>query len=210
MASLSTLKKYLTPVIQSIQKNVGNLSSSVKRNLTSVFSEIGDLFNQQDRTNVPQIEEPNESTRLLWTLSNGDPNAFIEYLKTFPDPSLQSLLQNQDLLGRTLLYLRTNYPPPQVSPDDVLERPETQSSNVYGFKYNPQDASLIVRFHNGSVYNYANVPEYVFNLFRSGAASATSTGRNKYGSWWRGKNPSTGAALNQFIKNLGYPYQRIR
>ena len=34
--------------------------------------------------------------------------------------------------------------------------------------------------------------------------------QNQYGRWWRGKNPSLGAALNQYIKAGNFNYRRLR
>lgn len=89
------------------------------------------------------------------------------------------------------------------------------SSNVYGFNYDYKNGRLLVKFQGndgagqGPVYAYEGIQPYIFKLFKQGAAIAKTTGKNKWGSWWKGKTPSIGAALHAFIKNGGYPYQRL-
>lgn len=99
------------------------------------------------------------------------------------------------------------------------EQPELQqampSSNIFGFNYDYDNGNLLVKFQGndgvgqGPVYEYSGVPKYMFDLFKRGAAIAKTTGKNKWGEWWKGKTPSIGAAMNAFIKNGGYPYQKI-
>lgn len=108
-------------------------------------------------------------------------------------------------------------PNPQIP---VASTPEiTQSmpsSNVYGFNYDYDNGRLLVKFQGdrnageGPIYSYEGVPPYIFNLFKRGAAIAKTSGRNKWGSWYRGKTPSIGAAMDAFIKNGGYSYQRLQ
>lgn len=89
------------------------------------------------------------------------------------------------------------------------------SSNVEGFAYDDKTGRLLVRFlgehpnRNGPIYAYGGVPRKIFDLFQSGAIPARTDGKNKWGSWWKGKVPSIGASLYTLIKNEGYPYQRV-
>jgi len=89
------------------------------------------------------------------------------------------------------------------------------SSNIYGFNYDYDNNNLLVKFQGngeegqGPVYSYSGVPPYMYNLFKQGAALAKTTGKNKWGSWWKGKTPSMGAAMHAFIKKGGYPYQQV-
>ncbi len=89
------------------------------------------------------------------------------------------------------------------------------SSNVFGFNYDYDDGKLLVKFQGndgagqGPVYAYEGVQPYIFNLFKRGAVIAKTTGKNKWGEWWKGKTPSIGAAVHAFLKNGGYPYQRL-
>jgi hypothetical protein len=89
------------------------------------------------------------------------------------------------------------------------------SSNIYGFNYDYDKNKLLVKFQGngaegqGPIYSYEGVQPYMFNLFKRGAAIAKTTGKNKWGEWWRGKSPSIGAAMHAFIKMGNYPYQRL-
>lgn len=89
------------------------------------------------------------------------------------------------------------------------------SSNVYGFGYDPKNERLLVKFNgkdqrdDGPVYGYDKVPKVIFDLFQQGAVPARTDGSNRWGRWWRGKVPSLGASLYTLIKNGPYPYQRL-
>ena len=97
--------------------------------------------------------------------------------------------------------------PPVV---DGIQHADLNSSNVWGSKYDPRSQKLTVRFQGGAEYEYEGVPANIYRAFARGNASARTRGRNRYGEWWPNKNPSMGAALNQYIKASGFPYQRIR
>ncbi len=93
---------------------------------------------------------------------------------------------------------------------DGIPHADLNSSNVWGANYDPKSGKMKVRFHGGSEYEYDGVPQAIFDAFIHGNADARTNGRNRYGRWWRGKNPSLGAALNQYIKAGGFNYRRIR
>lgn len=153
---------------------------------------------------------PAPAAQLLWILSGQNPESFLQYIQTYPDPSLNSLLQNQGELQRTIEYLNQMMPPgaQPLSPEGIPHA-DLNSSNIYGFQYDPKSGRLKVRFQGGSVYSYDGVPANVFQAFKSGAISAKTSGQNQYGRWWVGKNPSLGASFYQLIRQGGYPYQRI-
>ena len=96
----------------------------------------------------------------------------------------------------------------------TLERP-FPSSNVHSFGYDDKTGKLLVKFQgdypdqNGPVYGYEGVPKQIFNLFQKGAIPAKTTGKNAWGSWFRGKTPSLGASLYALIKTQNYPYTRL-
>jgi len=62
------------------------------------------------------------------------------------------------------------------------------SSNVDSIGYDPDTQTLRVRFNNGSVYDYMNVPAMEFEQLRSA--------------------PSVGSYLNRNVKG-NYPYQKV-
>lgn len=224
---IQELEDILENLLESLQKTLESgeilpdkLLSEVAKEITELTNEINELHEeggeeQPQPGQEPPQQTPNEApisgnAELLWILSGGQPQAFVSYLREFPDPSLANLLNNPDLLARTIERLQENEPQNRNRQQDGIPQAPLQSSNVYGFRFSPQNKKLQVRFNSGSVYEYDNVPEPVFNLFSHGNASAKTQGKNQWGTWWRGKNPSLGAALNQYIKGGGYNYRRLR
>ena len=154
-----------------------------------------------------------QGIELLWILSGEEPNAFVNYLRTYPGPGFRELAGNPDQLAQVIQNLQSRFPGGEVTQDaQGFEGTLFPSSNVAGMKYDPQNQSLLVKFHgdNGEpVYQYDGVPPQIFYLLEHGNAFAKTRGKNKWGEWWPMKNPSIGAALNQFLKAGGFPYQRI-
>ena len=93
--------------------------------------------------------------------------------------------------------------------------PSYPSSNINSFSYDKDTGKLFVKFQgdypqqNGPVYQYGGVPPQIFELFRKGAVPARTDGKNKWGKWWKGKNPSMGASMYTLIKQGAYPYQKV-
>lgn len=89
------------------------------------------------------------------------------------------------------------------------------SSNVNSFSYDEDSGKLFVKFQgdypqqNGPVYQYTGVPKQIFELFKRGAVPARTDGKNKWGRWWKGKNPSMGSSMYTLIKQGGYPYMKV-
>lgn len=122
----------------------------------------------------------------------------------------------QGLVAKEIQYLTNRISElsritPQV-PDLTQAMP---SSNVSAFSYDPEKEKLLVQFlgkypnRKGSVYSYDNVPKVIFDLFKRGAVPARTKGKNRWGSWWKGKVPSIGASLYTLLKESGFPYQRL-
>jgi hypothetical protein len=151
---------------------------------------------------------------LLWILSKGNPQAFVNYLRTFPGEGFQELVSDPNQLASVIERLNQEMPKaePQIG-SDGMEDALYQSSNVVAMKYDPQTQRMWVKFHGNTqepVYQYEGVPEVIFNLVQHGTAFAKTRGQNKWGSWWPMKNPSIGASINQYLKAGGYAYQRLR
>ena len=98
---------------------------------------------------------------------------------------------------------------------DGIPRADLQSSNVYGYKYDPRTKKMLVKFQGnkglgqGPVYEYDNIPPQVFKMIRSSAIPAKTTGQNKWGKFWKNKSPSLGASVSALLVKGGFPYQRI-
>lgn len=160
---------------------------------------------------TPPVEPPIPlGSDLLWQLAGGNPEAFTNYLRTVPDPHLNAIARNPEHLERVLRQLQEQFPQPEEQPVAAgIEKAPLNSSNIWGFHYNKQSGDLLVRFQGGNVYHYGGVPAGIFQIFQAGAIPAKTDGQNAYGKWWRGKNPSLGAAFHELIRNGGYEYEQV-
>lgn len=159
---------------------------------------------------LPPQTGPSNDAQLLWILAGQQPQAFISYLRTFPTAATQALLNNAGRLNDTIEQLSRMMPAGQPPVIDGIPHADLNSSNIWGAAYDKNSGKMRVRFQGGSEYEYDGVPANIFNAFIHGNAEARTTGQNQYGRWWRHKNPSMGAAMNQYIKAGGYPYRRLR
>lgn len=148
--------------------------------------------------------------RQLWALSRGNPDIFTAYARSYPNPELNQIADNPAQLNALMNQINDTQSVPPVGQADGVNQAPLQSSNVYGFRYDPLKKRLTVRFNQGSVYRYEGVPRQIFEMFSSGDGVARTSGSNRWGRWWRGKSPSLGAALHELIKMGGFPYQRVR
>lgn len=146
---------------------------------------------------------------LLWQLARGDQGAFVQYLHSVPDPALNNLVTDPDRLGALIERLNRLFPPTEPIEIQGIDQAPLQSSNIWGFNYDPRSGHLKVRFQGGSVYEYEGVPPFIYNIFSKGAIPARTEGQNQYGRWWVGKNPSLGAAFWNLIRSGPYPYERV-
>lgn len=214
VASLTQATQQLTAIIQQNPDVLDDpeIATAIAETLRSINLRLDQIEQIPPRSPGPEqtIEQIPENARLLWILSGGMPEVFTRYLAQYPGRETQSLLLEPMLLNQIISQLQQQMPQGQPAQEDGVPKAPLQSSNVYGFIYDPRKAELYVRFNQGSIYKYEAVPRVIAELFGVGAGTARTRGRNRWGSWWPGKNPSMGAALNQLIKNVGYPYQRLR
>ena len=157
----------------------------------------------------PQGGQPDDQLKKLWYLAKGDPQAFSSYLSNVPNPEINAILRSPQRLQQLVTRLQQLYPDAVGQPQVLLENAPLQSSNIHGFQYDPKTQRLWVKFQEGGVYGYSGVPAYIFNLFKMGAHPCKTGGRNKFGNWWIGKQPSLGSAFYNFIRQGGYPYRRL-
>lgn len=199
------LKPILGKLIEQLPSVINELSPEefkvVQDTLSLARERVSEeLVSEEDR--IPKGAE------FLYLLAGGDPKAFAKYAKQVPDANINRIAANKTTLDNALNKLQGSI---QISKGEEAGIPQSglQSSTVYGFKYSPKNKRLFVKFQGDGVYKYDNVPSTIAKLFMNGAAMAKTQGSNRYGAWWQGKKPSLGAALNQHIKNLGFPYQKI-
>lgn len=152
---------------------------------------------------------PSPDAQLLWILAGQNEQAFLEYLTTYPTPETQALLRNPTELQRVVAFLGEMMPQGEPLVAGGMPHADLNSSTIWGTQYDPQSGNMKVRFQGGAEYVYQGIPPNIYRAFSQGQAAARTQGSNDYGSWWVGKNPSLGAALNQYIKAGGFPYQRI-
>lgn len=155
----------------------------------------------------PQIHP---DLQLLWILSGQQEQAFISYLRTFPSPITQELLNNPTQLSAVMAQLSQMMPNGQPPYINGIQHADLNSSNIWGTSYDSKSGKMKVRFQGGSEYEYDGVPANIYRAFAQGNASAKTKGRNQYGEWWPNKNPSMGAAMNQYIKAGNFPYRKLR
>ena len=201
------LKPILGKLIEQLPSVINELSPEefkvVQDTLSLARERVSEeLVSEEDR--IPKGAE------FLYLLAGGDPKAFAKYAKQVPDANINRIAANKTTLDNALNKLQGIFQN-RISKGEEAGIPQAglQSSTVYGFKYSPRNKRLFVKFQGDGVYKYDNVPSTIANLFMNGAAMAKTQGSNKFGAWWKGKKPSLGAALNQHIKNLGFPYQKI-
>jgi hypothetical protein len=79
-----------------------------------------------------------------------------------------------------------------------------RSTNVDKIKYDTVSQELIIKFDDGSVYTYSNVPEKIYENVLDGMAGTKTAGE-----WGPiGKFPSVGAAVHQYLIEGGFIYKK--
>lgn len=214
---LNELLSGIQDVLQSGERLSDEFQGMIADELEATTSRIDQLrseVEQQRPPNEPPIGGLNNNispdAQLLWILSGQQEQAFISYLRNFPSRETQLLLSNPSLLSQTIERLNQLMPQGEQPFINGIQHADLNSSNIWGTSYDPRSGKMRVRFQGGSEYEYDGVPENIYRAFIHGNASARTKGRNQYGQWWVGKNPSLGAAMNQYIKAGNFPYRRLR
>jgi hypothetical protein len=204
-------------VLQSREVLSDEFQGALAQELETTTSRIDQLrseIGQQRPPNEPPSGalnvQPSPDAQLLWILAGQQEQAFISYLRDFPSAETRSLLANPTLLSQTIDQLSRMMPAGQQPFINGIQHADLNSSNIWGTAYDPKSGKMKVRFQGGSEYEYDGVPENIYRAFTKGNASAKTKGRNQYGQWWVGKNPSLGAAMNQYIKAGNFNYRRLR
>ena len=82
------------------------------------------------------------------------------------------------------------------------------SSNVKKIMYNDETKEMFIQFQDKSIYTYFNVSFELFLDVSGGKATCITSGENKYGAWFIGKNPSVGASVHKNLIKKGVKYQK--
>lgn len=208
---MDELISYFESLLSYAKNNITKLNKPSQQALATLISQFQEIITEMAQTTEqppPPPQLPSNDAQLLWILAGQQPQAFISYLRTFPTPATQALLSDPQQLHYTIDQLNEMMPQGQTPTIHGIQHADLNSSNVWGAAYDPRSGKMKVRFQGGSEYEYDGVPENIFKAFIKGNASAKTKGKNRYGEWWVGKNPSLGAALNQYIKSGGFNYRR--
>lgn len=217
---LSELLAGIQEVLQSGEVLSDEFQGQIAQELSQLTDEIDQISSQigesqpSEELGSPEAQGPinapmPQGADLLWILSGGQADAFINYARTFPDAALNALANNPQALASVLARLEQQMPQGERGSADSIDRAPLDSSNIYGFQYDPKSGALKVRFQSGAIYGYQGVPKQIYQIFANGAVPAKTEGKNEHGQWWVGKNPSLGAAFSALIKQGGYPYQKL-
>lgn len=213
MAKRDDVREAFAALLEILISNPQLLTDETMQMMTEMMTEITAFLEQEEPEPTTPILD--ESIRLVWYLAGGDPQTFLSYLNSFPDPQLNNLLNSPERLESTIEQLSQQpLALPEMSSDGIQES-GIKSSNVFGFRYDPDSRKLRVKFNGkdvkstGPMYEYENIPPQIAEMFMSGAVPAKTKGRNRWGRWWRGKSPSIGAAANRLLRNGGFNYRRL-
>jgi len=128
----------------------------------------------------------------------------------------KELMQIYTTLERaTKFFLSKQDKPPLAAPPPDVPESGIPSSIINGYFYEPDKKKLIVQFHGkypnakGPQYIYDNVTPLLANILKRGAVPAITKGKNDFGKWWIGKNPSLGASVNRILVKGNHPYRKI-
>lgn len=89
-----------------------------------------------------------------------------------------------------------------------------KSSVIRRMNYDKENQHMDLIFNNGATYRYYDFPEKEWEALSEGGTPAKTSGKNEFGVWWVGKQPSRGATFNKIIqphkKEAGpYKYEKI-
>lgn len=241
MADRKEIKEALSKILSAISASPKLLTDKVKNALGLLLEKVrgvistpllideeetvtsAPIFEEQVIEELPEVlpprllsEDQQETISMLWQVSGGNPEVFLQYLNGFPDDELRQFSSTPEGIDQITTFLEAGTPPiiPPGSSGGIPES-EIGSSNVYGTDYNPQTGSLKVKFNgkkvksDGPSYQYEGVPPEIASMVQNGDIPARTDGSNQWGTWWQGKKPSLGASANSILKNGPFPYQKI-
>lgn len=85
---------------------------------------------------------------------------------------------------------------------------DLKSAVIEEHAYSPELNTALLKFRKGPWYGYQDVDEESYNRFSKGKGTAKTTGEANGIKWWKGKNPSIGAAFWKEIRDKN-PYARL-
>jgi len=130
--------------------------------------------------------------------------------KEFSDQELEKMWQ---VLQRAVEFLEGQEITTAGTPIDIKQG-EFPSSNVEGFKYDPDTKEMFVQFHGpypnakGPIYSYGNVPPFLYDIISKGRVAPKTSGKSPYHDWQKGVSPSLGASVYALLRD-NFPYQKV-
>lgn len=181
--------------------NIGNMVKSVasvfgfkNKPLINAIAQIAEKTGQE----VQQIHQDLKKNADISTPEKAAKAAQAKLAELTSQPQITQP-KRQEIIQK----VKTN----EKTKDDLQS--DLKSSVIRYTDYSPKSQTAKVVFNNGHTYVYKNVSEDVYQNFTKADTPAKTEGENKYGMWWKGKNPSLGASFNQHIKKGGYEYKRV-
>ena len=195
-----------------LENNWDSISRPVKEEAIEVLKILKQRKDEFEKEKKPEPKVP-KGAHMLWVLARGNPETFANYLSTYPDPELNAISQDPEAVAKLIEALKQEVPEEAGYTDQQgLSPPPQKSSTVQAMAYDPQQQKLKVKFHgvrSNPTSEYDGVDPLVASSVAKGAHAATTKGKNRWGEWWKGKTPSTGSALDAFVKKGGYPYKKV-
>jgi hypothetical protein len=201
---MDNLLTLVSSIERGLAEHYDDFSEDELHEINNTLSEAAGILGSRNQEQVT----PPRGSEILWLLAGENPRAFQAYLRSFPNQSLNEFAQNPSRVQNLIQGFQSRITTPQGESAGGVPKSDLQSSNIYGFQYDPRSSTLRVRFQGGGLYEYDGVPPFVFKMFQRGAVPAKTTGQNQYGAWWQGKQPSLGASFHELIRD-NFPYQRV-
>jgi hypothetical protein len=116
-----------------IAQEINQLTREIDQLYVEINQRPEEIQNEPENIQpIPLTSIPSNDAQLLWILSGQQPQAFISYLRTFPTPQTQSLLNNPNQLNATIVQLNQMMPQGQLPVMDGIQHADLNSSNVRG------------------------------------------------------------------------------
>jgi len=118
------LEELLQELLRGIQETIQSgeiLSDEFQGQLAQALDEMTNRIDElraQETGREPPIEAQGPmpvGVDLLWILAGGQPDAFVNYLRTYPDTGLNALLKNPTQLQAVIEQLERNLPIPEFN-----------------------------------------------------------------------------------------------
>lgn len=92
----------------------------------------------------------------------------------------------------------------RLKKSQVKKKDKLSSAPIEDYVYDNKTGNLFVKFRSGNkpIYGYPGVSKKQFQKFAGGRATAKTSGELEGRRWWKGKNPSLGAAFFNYIRPI--------